>query len=75
MNDLTKQEVEILKYSGFSNKEIAEKLHLAIQTVKKHKSNIHEKMGVTGGAATVKDVIAALKQGIIKIDDMKGEIC
>lgn len=45
---LTKREREVLQliYEGLSNQEIAEKLVLALNTVKRHTSNIYGKLGV-----------------------------
>ncbi len=46
--DLTEREMEILRLmaTGFSNKEIANSLHVAEGTVKNHVSNILSKLGV-----------------------------
>jgi LuxR family maltose regulon positive regulatory protein len=45
---LSKRELEVLRLiaDGLSNREIAEKLVLAVTTVKKHASNIYGKLGV-----------------------------
>jgi LuxR family maltose regulon positive regulatory protein len=45
---LTERELEVLQLiaDGLSNRQIAEKLVLAVTTVKKHASNIYGKLGV-----------------------------
>jgi LuxR family maltose regulon positive regulatory protein len=45
---LTRRELEILQLieRGFSNREIAETLDIAITTAKKHAANIYGKLGV-----------------------------
>jgi two-component system nitrate/nitrite response regulator NarL len=52
---LTRRELEILRLldDGFSNKQIASKLHIALSTVKNHVHAILEKLGVQGRAAAV----------------------
>ena len=47
--DLTKRELEILKYicKGMSNKEIAQKLFVSEQTVKSHCNHLFKKFGVS----------------------------
>ncbi|WP_304941841.1 helix-turn-helix transcriptional regulator [Vallitalea guaymasensis] len=47
-NELSKREQEVLKLmvQGLSNKEIAQSLHLTINTVKTHVKNIYTKLGV-----------------------------
>ncbi len=55
-NMLSDRETEVLKEvaRGFSNKEIADKLHISINTVITHRKNITEKLGVkTVSALTV----------------------
>ena len=46
--NLTKRELQVLSLikEGFSNTEIAKKLHLSINTVKAHVSNIMQKLEV-----------------------------
>lgn len=45
---LTKREIEVLKMfaSGFSNKEMSEKLFICIRTVESHKNHIMQKLGL-----------------------------
>ncbi|MHA8050531.1 response regulator transcription factor [Aquirufa sp. ROCK-SH2] len=47
---LTRKEKEVLDLArlGYSNKIIAEKLVVAITTVKTHRKNIMQKLGITG---------------------------
>jgi len=53
---LTPREVEVLKLTekGFSNRDIAQDLHLSIRTVQTHRSNICKKLGLKGRAALLK---------------------
>jgi DNA-binding NarL/FixJ family response regulator len=53
---LTKREIEILRYilEGYTNKEIAEKLHLSSRTIDAHRRNILQKTGCKNTAALVK---------------------
>jgi RNA polymerase sigma factor (sigma-70 family) len=48
LNDLTRRESEIMKLAitGLSNKEISEKLNISPETVKTHRKNIVQKVGV-----------------------------
>ncbi|MCA9331218.1 response regulator transcription factor, partial [Candidatus Saccharibacteria bacterium] len=45
---LTERELEILRYlvDGLSNREIAERIHLAYRTVRWYNSQIYSKLGV-----------------------------
>lgn len=51
-NHLTRKELEVLYLArlGYSNKIIAAKLVVAITTVKTHRKNIMQKLGITGKA-------------------------
>ncbi len=51
MKDLSKREREILSYlvKGHTYKEIADKLHISIETVRTHLRNIYEKLHVRNG--------------------------
>jgi DNA-binding NarL/FixJ family response regulator len=53
---LSDREMEILKLTidGYSYKQIAEKLFLSLNTVKKHLSNIYHKLHVTSKAQAIK---------------------
>ena len=56
--NLTKRETDVLSYvaRGYTNKEIAEKLVITTNTVKRHLKAIFEKLDVhTRSAATAKD--------------------
>ncbi|MCI0473798.1 MAG: response regulator transcription factor [Ignavibacteria bacterium] len=63
---LTDREKEILKLyaEGFSNQEIADKLHISIRTVETHKNNIMQKFDFK---STVEMVKYALKNNLITI--------
>ena len=60
----TKREIEIIKCisEGYSNKKIAEKLHISEGTVKKHRNNISKKSGCKNSVELIKKSIL---QGII----------
>lgn len=53
---LTKRELQILALiaEGFSNKQIASKLHLSIRTVETHRLNLTDKLGIKSIASLVK---------------------
>ena len=53
---LTQRETELLSSlaEGFSNKEIATKLHISVETVKKHLQNIYGKLNAKGRFAALK---------------------
>ena len=67
LEELTPRELEILKLieQGLSNKEIAQKLVISPQTVKRHASNIYSKLGISG---RVKAVAQAKALGILPLD-------
>ena len=56
VENLSARELEVLKLlgEGFANKEIARRLHLALQTVKFHTSNIYGKLGVENRTQAVR---------------------
>ena len=60
----TKREIEIIKCisEGYSNKKIAEKLHISEGTVKKHRNNISKKSGCKNSVELIKKSIF---QGLI----------
>jgi LuxR family maltose regulon positive regulatory protein len=53
---LSERELQVLRLivAGLSNKEIAEKLVLAIGTVKKHINNVYGKLGVNRRAQAIR---------------------
>jgi two-component system, NarL family, response regulator NreC len=55
----TKQEYKILEYSRqlMTNQEIADKLNIALVTVKSHRKNIMKKIGIHGKTAMNKYVM------------------
>ena len=61
---LTDREIEVLRLmtGGFSNREIADSLHMAEGTVKNHISNILSKLGVRD---RTRAVLKALEQGLV----------
>jgi DNA-binding NarL/FixJ family response regulator len=64
MGDLSERETEVLVYAarGHSNHQIAQDLHLAEGTVKRHLANIYEKTGVGSRSEAVR--IALMEQWI-----------
>lgn len=67
---LTQKEVEIIKLFArqYSGREIAEKLHLSVRTVEKHKENIMQKTGANNFIGVV--VYAILRRYIMEDDLM-----
>ncbi|HMM10899.1 MAG TPA: response regulator transcription factor [Bacteroidales bacterium] len=59
ISQLTDREIEILKLvtSGFSNKEIADKLNISHRTVDTHRTNMMKKLGVNNVAGLVRYAI------------------
>ncbi|MFM1653146.1 response regulator [Brevibacillus sp. B_LB10_24] len=64
---LTEREREILTYiaKGYSNKEIAELLHVSVKTVETHKAHVMEKLQVKSRPELVK---YALKKGLLDLE-------
>lgn len=65
-NEFTQREIEVLQHicSGWTNKEIAEKLHLSVRTVENHKASLLQK---TNSKNTVSLIIYAIKNEVVKI--------
>jgi len=65
---LTRREKEILSHvaTGYSNKDIAERLIISVKTVENHKAKIMEKLQFTSRPELVK---YAMKKGLIDFDD------
>jgi DNA-binding NarL/FixJ family response regulator len=65
---LSSREIEVLQLvaEGESNSEIAEQLHISQATVKSHLVNIFGKLGVSDRTAAV---TAALRRGILRLDE------
>ncbi|HXF92989.1 MAG TPA: LuxR C-terminal-related transcriptional regulator [Nitrospiraceae bacterium] len=63
---LTSREQEILEliWSGFKNKEIAQRLKISVKTVEAHRANMMKKVRVSNTAQLLK---AAIQGGMIKI--------
>jgi DNA-binding CsgD family transcriptional regulator len=68
--DLSLREQEVLSAiaSGFSNKEVADKLHISIHTVISHRKNI---MRETGFKTTQGLTFFALHNGLISPNDFR----
>lgn len=67
MNDFTKREIEVMKFSCLPNKEIGEKLFISPKTVQTHITNIRQKIGATSRQSTI---IELLKTKIVNIEDI-----
>jgi DNA-binding NarL/FixJ family response regulator len=65
-DEFSKRELDILQLicSGWSNKEIADKLHISFRTVENHKASLLLKAGVKN---TISLIIYAIKNSIVKI--------
>ena len=61
--NLTFREVEVIALirEGLSNEQIAQRIHLSVETVKTHRKNIHTKLGISKAADLVR---FALRHGI-----------
>ena len=64
---LTEREKNVLFYlvKGFTNDEIADKLHVSVHTVKAHLEAIYEKMSVSN---RVQAAMKAVALGLINVD-------
>ena len=65
--ELTKRELEVLKLSGYTRKEIAKRLCLSISTVQDHFTNIRRKLKVN---SKEQSLIIALRGGFIGVEDI-----
>ncbi len=65
---LTEREINVLYYlvQGYTNDEIALKLHISVHTVKAHLEAIYDKLGVTNR------VQAAMKAVVLSLVDLKA---
>jgi DNA-binding NarL/FixJ family response regulator len=72
LNALTKRELEVLRLiaQGLENKEIAERLHAAEQTIKNGVSSIYAKLGVENRREARR---LALHSGLVKPEDLLKE--
>jgi DNA-binding NarL/FixJ family response regulator len=66
-------EIVVLAARGFSNRRIAEELHLAEATVKRHLANIYEKVGVRSRNEAVRTAIVEQWIGIHEITSADGD--
>ena len=66
-NQLTQREYDVLMAisNGLQTREIAESLHVSVNTVESHRKNLFFKLGVRN---SVELIIKAIKSGIINID-------
>jgi len=64
---LTPREIEIAKLvcKGFDNDRIADKLHIAYNTVRAHLGNVFRKMGVKGKSSVILEFIDVLQKAKI----------
>ncbi len=69
-NDLSEREKEVIRLvaMGLSNKEIAEKMFIAVNTVMTHRRNINRKTGIHAAAGLT---IYAIVNNIISVDEVK----
>ena len=65
--ELTKRELEVLKLSGYTRKEIAKRLCLSISTVQDHFTNIRRNLKVN---SKEQSLIIALRGGFIGVEDI-----
>ena len=67
INNLTERELNVIHYlaQGFTNEEIAKKLHISVHTVKAHLEAIYDKLNVTNR------VQAAIKSKKYNLIDLK----
>ena len=70
LESLTDREMEILILIslGYANQEIADRLVVSLNTVKKHISNLYSKMGIN---SRTEALIYALRQGWLHADLFK----
>lgn len=69
--DLSLREQEVLRRvaMGMSNKEIADKMFISVNTVMTHRRNIVRKTGIHAAAGLA---IYAIVHGIVSVDELKG---
>ncbi len=69
-SDLSEREKEVIRLvaMGLSNKEIAEKMFIAVNTVMTHRRNINRKTGIHAAAGLT---IYAIVHGLINVEDVK----
>lgn len=67
-NRLNNRELQILKLlsENLTNKEISDKIHISIHTVKMHNTNIYKKLDAKNRTQAV---LNALRNGYIKLDN------
>ncbi len=69
-DELSEREKEVIRMvaMGLSNKEIADKLFIAVNTVMTHRRNINRKIGIHAAAGLT---IYAIVHGLINVNDVK----
>ncbi len=69
-NDLSEREKEVIRLvaMGLSNKEIAERMFIAVNTVMTHRRNISRKLDIHAAAGLT---IYAIVNGLINVEDVK----
>ncbi len=69
-SDLSEREKEVIRLvaTGLSNKEIADKMFISVNTVMTHRRNINRKTGIHAAAGLT---IYAIVHNIISVDDVK----
>lgn len=69
--DLSERERDVLRRvaMGLSNKEIADKMFISVNTVMTHRRNIARKTGIHAAAGLT---IYAIVHGIVSVDELKG---
>lgn len=67
---LTNRQIDVIKLLCFSNLEIAERLHIAPNTVKNYVGDIFNRLGTENRQSAQ---IKAVKLGIIKLDEIITE--
>ena len=72
---LSEREIEVLVLAarGLSNRRIAEELHLAESTVKRHLANVYEKVGVRSRNEAVRTALVEQWIGIHEITSAAGD--
>lgn len=65
---LTPREIELLQLivKGYKNREIAERMMIALKTVENHRANIMKKLNVNNAAELI---VTAVREGIVKLDE------
>ena len=70
---LTKKELEVIRYivSGYSNKQIADKMEITEHTVKNHITSIFNKTGTT---SRIQILLGSVRSGIVKLPQIEIDV-